>query len=164
MKNVLIFFLLLTLAAYPAHAAFVIKKTMPAVEQTDNSIAEQPVKKDNKTIWVPRLSKTIASTFIHPKPRYRQGGRQGDGWPGIVSFLSSIGSLALLILMWSPLVATAAMALPALAILLAVLGVVFGAIGLNKDNRGLAIAGLVLGAILLLPAIISAIAFSLMVH
>lgn len=158
MKNLVLFILLLTLAIYPAHAAFVIKKIAPAAPQTENTAAVSPVKKDGQPAFLARLTKKLPSSLIHPKPPFMGDNRHQGGWLGITSLCSGVGALGVFLLLFTPIILPAMIGgTVAVLVVLTLASLICGGSGLTHKYRGLAIAGLVLGILLALPVLITII-------
>ncbi len=121
----------------------------PIKETTTTAVAgEHTVKRSFRTTKVAKLYAQLKHV-AHPTPIIDRNG-QKSGWPGITSLISALVAIAALY------------TFPAFFLLFAIAAIVFGAIGLSRkrySNNGLALAGLILGAleILALVALIAAL-------
>jgi hypothetical protein len=114
-----------------SYAAFPVKETMTLA-------GIRPVKKPFSETKTGRLVSQVGH-IAHQRPYSHAESKQKQGWPGIVSLISSLFSLACLFTMVSPLF------LP-----FAIIAIVLGAIGTNNRryyNNGLALAGLIIGIV-----------------
>lgn len=115
------------------YAAFPVKET--AATTFDGN---RPVKRPFNETKTGRFVSQIKH-IAHQRHDSDGDSKQKQGWPGIVSFISSILSLACLFTMVSPLF------LP-----FAIIAIVLGAIGTNRrryNNSALAHAGLIIGIV-----------------
>jgi hypothetical protein len=117
-------------SGFTSYAGFVVKKTHHIqTQKTVSPATTLDFSKATEQHWqmklFPHLQQKIAMGTAAAFPRHRSS----DGWPGIVALVCGV------------------VCFPTTSVLLALLAIIFGAIGMarRRRNKGLAIAGFVLG-------------------
>lgn len=123
-----------------SYAAFPVKvATVIATEE------EAPVKKTFKETKTGRFISQV-KYMAHARP-YVEGSRPKSGWPGIVSLVCAAAALLCLV----------SVAVAPFFFVFAVAAIIFGAVGVSPrrhTNTGLALAGLILGALEILAVVL----------
>lgn len=147
----LLTFILLATGVTHSYAAFPVKDATTIIAGNEEIMAKKSFKKSRIATSFQQVKKMISSHAIG------EGSSPKSGWPGITAFVCSLLALGCLTVI----------SLVPFFFLFAILGIIFGAIGVSKkrySSTGLALAGLILGsleivaAIVLIAIIISALA------
>jgi len=132
-----------------AEASFISRQKKPAAPR-EAAALQQTRQHGLGSKLFNRILLKKAGTLLSAPP-YGYG---NDPVFGIISLTASVVGLAFLGLFF---IGTGAGALLAAGLIMAVVGIVFGAIGLRKPMNGLAIAGMVLGILEIVAAVIGLI-------
>jgi hypothetical protein len=129
------------------HAGFWSKKNT-AVVASQSTISPSPVLLTQDQPAQKHFSAfSKIKALMHPS-----GKKEGSGWEGILAIVC--GGMSFLALFASYL-------LPGVGlVLLCIPAIIFGILGINKKNNGLAIAGLVLGGVTLLILLLAFVALA----
>jgi len=139
--SIIILFLSLLLGSNQSLAGVAVKKKL----LTDSSAVAFQLPELSKEKSVLENARELVSFYKKPHAAPQQG---SSGWEGITALICGI--LGLCLLFTGPL-----------GLVLSILAIIFGALGLGrgKPHHGMALAGLILGAVALLLLLLAVIVF-----